>query len=255
MVKFSRTLFIMYFSGRCFSLWMKLIMYSHMGDRWIRYTNRPFSILAYSVCRKTHTEIRACKMANIKCPLHSVGHLGWENRKKYSFNCKKACKMGLCELERWSFPRGKNIQFLGRGCRMNSLETTERKNPAAFQVTHLPWWQSTFFSSTVTTSLSNHVFPRAASSTIVERTSATDPTLTAVLLNFPLTFLSSWCLSPSPPHRKCRTYLHLLNYLLPKGAHFRRDRDGHVFRTAILTAHTIESTRAILNVAVQIRLE
>lgn len=36
MVKFSRTLFIMYFSGRCLSLWMKLIMYSHMGDRWMR---------------------------------------------------------------------------------------------------------------------------------------------------------------------------------------------------------------------------
>ena len=50
MVKFSRTLFIMYFSGRCFSLWMKLIMYSHIGDRWILYTNRPFSNLAYSVC-------------------------------------------------------------------------------------------------------------------------------------------------------------------------------------------------------------
>lgn len=50
MVKFSRTLFIMYFSGRCFSLWMKLIMYSHMGERWMRYTKRPFSSLAYSVC-------------------------------------------------------------------------------------------------------------------------------------------------------------------------------------------------------------
>lgn len=49
MVKFSSTLFIMYFSGRCFSLWMKLIMYSHMGERWMRYTKRPFSNLAYSV--------------------------------------------------------------------------------------------------------------------------------------------------------------------------------------------------------------
>lgn len=36
MVKFSSTLFIMYFSGRCFSLWMKLIMYSQSGDRWMR---------------------------------------------------------------------------------------------------------------------------------------------------------------------------------------------------------------------------
>lgn len=51
MVKFSSTLFIMYFSGRCLSLWMKLIMYSHMGERWMRYTKRPFSRRAYSVCR------------------------------------------------------------------------------------------------------------------------------------------------------------------------------------------------------------
>lgn len=49
MVKFSKTLFIMYFSGRCFSLCMKLIMYSHMGDRCILYTNRPFSSRGYSV--------------------------------------------------------------------------------------------------------------------------------------------------------------------------------------------------------------
>lgn len=37
-VKFSSTLFIMYFSGRCLSLWIKLIMYSHNGERWIRNT-------------------------------------------------------------------------------------------------------------------------------------------------------------------------------------------------------------------------
>lgn len=49
MVKFSSTLFIIYFSGRCFSLWIKLIIYSHMGERWMRYTKRPFSNLAYSV--------------------------------------------------------------------------------------------------------------------------------------------------------------------------------------------------------------
>ena len=49
MVKFSSTLFIIYFSGRCLSLWMKLIMYSHMGDRLILYTKRPFSKRAYSV--------------------------------------------------------------------------------------------------------------------------------------------------------------------------------------------------------------
>lgn len=48
-VKFSNTLFIIYFSGKCLSLWMKLIIYSHMGDRWMRYTNRPFSKRAYSV--------------------------------------------------------------------------------------------------------------------------------------------------------------------------------------------------------------
>lgn len=35
MVKFSSTLFIMYFSGRCLSLWTKLIMYSHIGERLI----------------------------------------------------------------------------------------------------------------------------------------------------------------------------------------------------------------------------
>lgn len=49
-VKFSKTLFIIYFSGKCLSLWMKLIIYSHIGERFIRYTNRPFSNLAYSVC-------------------------------------------------------------------------------------------------------------------------------------------------------------------------------------------------------------
>jgi hypothetical protein len=37
MVKFSSTLFIMYFSGRRLSLWMKLTMYSQSGDRWMRY--------------------------------------------------------------------------------------------------------------------------------------------------------------------------------------------------------------------------
>ncbi len=45
MVKFSSTLFIMYFSGRCFSLRMKLIMYSHIGDRCSLYRNRPPSNL------------------------------------------------------------------------------------------------------------------------------------------------------------------------------------------------------------------
>ncbi len=51
MVKFSKTLFIMYFSGRCLSLWMKLIIYSHMGERWIRYKHFPPSTRAYSVCK------------------------------------------------------------------------------------------------------------------------------------------------------------------------------------------------------------
>lgn len=32
-VKFSNTLFIIYRSGKCFSFCMKLIMYSHIGDR------------------------------------------------------------------------------------------------------------------------------------------------------------------------------------------------------------------------------
>ena len=48
-VKFSSTLFIMYFSGKCFSLCIKLIIYSHMGDLCKRYTNLPFSNRAYSV--------------------------------------------------------------------------------------------------------------------------------------------------------------------------------------------------------------
>ena len=44
MVKFSNTLFIMYFSGRCFNLWIKLIIYSHIGERWILYTYLKFEI-------------------------------------------------------------------------------------------------------------------------------------------------------------------------------------------------------------------
>lgn len=63
MVKFSSTLFIMYFSGRCFSLWMKLIMYSHMGERWMRYTKRPFSRRAYSVCGVG----QSCHLASLTC--------------------------------------------------------------------------------------------------------------------------------------------------------------------------------------------
>ena len=54
MVKFSKTLFIMYFSGRCLSLLIKLVMYSHIGERLILYTNRPLSNLAYSVCQAKH---------------------------------------------------------------------------------------------------------------------------------------------------------------------------------------------------------
>ena len=51
MVKFSSTLFIMYFSGSCLSLCIKLIIYSHIGDLCILYTKRPFSKCAYSVCK------------------------------------------------------------------------------------------------------------------------------------------------------------------------------------------------------------
>ena len=51
MVKFSSTLFIIYFSGRCLSLWMKLIIYSHMGERWMRNMYFPPSKCAYSVWR------------------------------------------------------------------------------------------------------------------------------------------------------------------------------------------------------------
>ena len=44
-VKFSSTLFIMYFSGKCFSFKMKLIMYSHIGDLCSLYRNLPPSNL------------------------------------------------------------------------------------------------------------------------------------------------------------------------------------------------------------------
>lgn len=80
-VKFSRTLFIMYFSGKCLSLWIKLIMYSHMGERWILYTYFPPSRRAYSVY-KTHTHSPGrCLLAKVvsrtwffkwaKCKFHS----------------------------------------------------------------------------------------------------------------------------------------------------------------------------------------
>lgn len=78
MVKFSRTLFIMYFSGRCFSLWMKLIIYSHIGDRWIRYTHLPFSIRANSVCRKTRRDL---SMLNLRIPTQN----GKDNQTDYLF--------------------------------------------------------------------------------------------------------------------------------------------------------------------------
>lgn len=68
MVKFSSTLFIMYFSGRCLSLWMKLIIYSHMGERWMRNTYFPPSICAYSVW-----------IGKIQTPTSQLHHviLGW----------------------------------------------------------------------------------------------------------------------------------------------------------------------------------
>lgn len=69
-VKFSKTLFIIYFSGRCFSLWIKLIMYSHMGERWMRYTKRPFSSRAYSVWgQRTHG---ACWFLSLPPSLHTL---------------------------------------------------------------------------------------------------------------------------------------------------------------------------------------
>lgn len=88
-VKFSKTLFIIYFSGKCLSLWMKLIIYSHIGERFIRYTNRPFSNLAYSVCegkkdlsiftlltskymKKVLLLVKALYFFNMKCLLYTV---------------------------------------------------------------------------------------------------------------------------------------------------------------------------------------
>lgn len=77
MVKFSKTLFIIYFSGRCLSLWMKLIIYSHIGERFIRYTNRPFSNLAYSVCKGKEVGVFFFTLQSTEngCFLINVNHL------------------------------------------------------------------------------------------------------------------------------------------------------------------------------------
>ena len=124
----------MYFSGRCFSLWMKLIMYSHMGERWMRYTKRPFSSLAYSVCG----EPRGGR--------HSAGPL-----------------------------------------------PAPRHPPQALR---------------------------------------------------------------APPSRsRAPTHLHLLHHLLAEGAHLGGDADGHALGRAVLGADPVEGSRALLDGAVEVRLE
>ena len=40
-LKFSKTLFLRFFSGNCFSLFIKVTMYSHMGEFSNLYTQRP----------------------------------------------------------------------------------------------------------------------------------------------------------------------------------------------------------------------
>lgn len=46
------------------------------------------------------------------------------------------------------------------------------------------------------------------------------------------------------------TYLYFFYYLLPKGAHFGGTGDCHIFRTLILTGHTVKSPGIVLNTAV-----
>lgn len=51
------------------------------------------------------------------------------------------------------------------------------------------------------------------------------------------------------------THLHFFHHLLPEGAHFGWDGDGHVLWAAVLTADSIEGARSILDATViQIRL-
>lgn len=62
-------------------------------------------------------------------------------------------------------------------------------------------------------------------------------------------------LQPLPHAVGHGTHLHLLHDLLPKGAHFGGDCDGHVLCAAVLAADAIEGPWPILDRAVQIRLE
>ena len=78
-VKFSSTLFIMYFSGKHLSLWTKLIMYSHMGDRRMQYKKRPFSKRGYSVWKKAVVKTEwigsiSCVQQNSYCQTSNISH-------------------------------------------------------------------------------------------------------------------------------------------------------------------------------------
>ena len=50
------------------------------------------------------------------------------------------------------------------------------------------------------------------------------------------------------------SHLNLLHHLFTKGADLCRDADSDVFCSAVLTAHTVESTRTLLDVTAQVRL-
>lgn len=53
---------------------------------------------------------------------------------------------------------------------------------------------------------------------------------------------------------KGSTHLNFLDHLFAKGADLRRDTNGDVFCSAVLAAHAIENTGALLGVTAQVRL-
>lgn len=55
-------------------------------------------------------------------------------------------------------------------------------------------------------------------------------------------------------NKKDSTDLNFLYHLFAKGADLCRDANGDVFCSAVLAAHAIENTGALLSVAAQVRL-
>lgn len=55
-------------------------------------------------------------------------------------------------------------------------------------------------------------------------------------------------------NKKGWTHLNFLYHLFAKGADLRRDANGDVFCSAVLAAHAIENTGALLSIAAQVRL-